>query len=102
MPDKSDFKNFFIDLASGGTAAAISKTAVASIERVKLLLQVEDAFSTIAVPLEDLRQLRAVTDIGARWAPASNTFELVITRNFLEKELVPVQKNIFTLLRFLS
>ncbi|WKY04987.1 hypothetical protein Q1695_005751 [Nippostrongylus brasiliensis] len=53
MPDKSDFKNFFIDLASGGTAAAISKTAVASIERVKLLLQVEDAFSTIAVPLEN-------------------------------------------------
>lgn len=40
MADKSfDAKKFFIDLASGGTAAAISKTAVAPIERVKLLLQ---------------------------------------------------------------
>lgn len=35
-----DVKKFLIDLASGGTAAAISKTAVAPIERVKLLLQV--------------------------------------------------------------
>jgi len=38
---------FIIDLASGGTAAAISKTAVAPIERVKLLLQVQDASKTI-------------------------------------------------------
>ncbi|WKY04981.1 hypothetical protein Q1695_005747 [Nippostrongylus brasiliensis] len=45
MPDRFDVKNFFIDLASGGTAAAISKTAVAPIELVKLLLQVEDASS---------------------------------------------------------
>ena len=35
-----DVRKFAIDLASGGTAAAISKTAVAPIERVKLLLQV--------------------------------------------------------------
>lgn len=35
-----DAKKFAIDLATGGTAAAISKTAVAPIERVKLLLQV--------------------------------------------------------------
>lgn len=35
-----DARKFIIDLASGGTAAAISKTAVAPIERVKLLLQV--------------------------------------------------------------
>ena len=41
MGDKGfDTKKFFIDLASGGTAAAVSKTAVAPIERVKLLLQV--------------------------------------------------------------
>lgn len=33
-------KNFLINLASGGTAAAFSKTAIAPIERVKLLLQV--------------------------------------------------------------
>jgi solute carrier family 25 (adenine nucleotide translocator) protein 4/5/6/31 len=31
---------FGTDLLTGGTAAAISKTAVAPIERVKLLLQV--------------------------------------------------------------
>ena len=36
----SDAKKFLIDLLSGGTAAAVSKTAVAPIERVKLLLQV--------------------------------------------------------------
>ncbi|KIH65544.1 hypothetical protein ANCDUO_04130 [Ancylostoma duodenale] len=33
-------KKFAVDLLTGGTAAAISKTAVAPIERVKLLLQV--------------------------------------------------------------
>jgi len=37
------------DLLTGGTAAAVSKTAVAPIERVKLLLQVQDAQKTIAV-----------------------------------------------------
>jgi len=46
---KSKTTKFLIDLASGGTAAAISKTAVAPIERVKLLLQVQDAQKTIAV-----------------------------------------------------
>jgi solute carrier family 25 (adenine nucleotide translocator) protein 4/5/6/31 len=44
-----DAKKFLLDLATGGTAAAISKTCVAPIERVKLLLQVQDAQKTIAV-----------------------------------------------------
>lgn len=44
---KFDAKKFFVDLATGGTAAAISKTAVAPIERVKILLQVQDAQKTI-------------------------------------------------------
>jgi len=44
-----DPKKFFLDLASGGTAAAVSKTVVAPIERVKLLLQVQHAQKTIAV-----------------------------------------------------
>lgn len=49
MGEKSfDTKKFVIDLLSGGTAAAVSKTAVAPIERVKLLLQVQDASSAIA------------------------------------------------------
>ncbi|VDK55850.1 unnamed protein product [Cylicostephanus goldi] len=51
MPEakKFDVKKFLIDLASGGTAAAVSKTAVAPIERVKLLLQVQDASKSITV-----------------------------------------------------
>jgi len=44
-----DPKKFFLDLATGGTSAAVSKTAVAPIERVKLLLQVQHAQKTIAV-----------------------------------------------------
>lgn len=39
---------FLIDLSTGGTAAAISKTAVAPIERVKLILQIQHAQKTIA------------------------------------------------------
>ena len=34
---------FFADLMAGGVAGAISKTAVAPIERVKLLLQTQDS-----------------------------------------------------------
>eukprot|EP00889_Picochlorum_renovo_P000888 jgi/Picre1/27918/NNA_000880.t1 len=41
-PEKGPF-NFLLDLAAGGTAGAISKTAVAPIERVKLLLQTQDS-----------------------------------------------------------
>ncbi|KAL6726606.1 ADP/ATP translocase 1 [Ancylostoma duodenale] len=62
MPDKFDAKKFFIDLASGGTAAAISKTAVAPIERVKLLLQVQDASSTIAVD----KRYKGIIDVLVR------------------------------------
>jgi len=40
--------SFLIDLAAGGTAGGISKTVVAPIERVKLLLQVQDASSQIS------------------------------------------------------
>ena len=40
---------FLTDLAAGGLAGAISKTAVAPIERVKLILQTQDASSQIAV-----------------------------------------------------
>lgn len=38
-----NYKKFFADLAAGGTAGGISKTIVAPIERVKLLLQTQDA-----------------------------------------------------------
>src|SRR5258707_695548 len=41
--------NFFRDFMIGGVSAAVSKTAVAPIERVKLLLQVQDANKNIPV-----------------------------------------------------
>jgi len=42
MPAKKK-KNFFVDFMAGGVSAAVSKTIVAPIERVKLLLQVQYA-----------------------------------------------------------
>lgn len=41
-------KHFLTDFMIGGVSAAVSKTAVAPIERVKLLLQVQDASKHIA------------------------------------------------------
>lgn len=41
MPSLSDPVGFLKDFAAGGISAAVSKTAVAPIERVKLLLQVQ-------------------------------------------------------------
>lgn len=41
-------KNFLADFLTGGISAAVSKTIVAPIERVKLLLQVQDASKSIA------------------------------------------------------
>jgi solute carrier family 25 (adenine nucleotide translocator) protein 4/5/6/31 len=38
---------FLVDFAAGGTAGAISKTAMAPIERVKLILQTQDASAQI-------------------------------------------------------
>jgi solute carrier family 25 (adenine nucleotide translocator) protein 4/5/6/31 len=57
-----DTTKFMIDLASGGTAAAISKTAVAPIERVKLLLQVQDASQHIAVD----KRYKGIIDVLVR------------------------------------
>lgn len=44
-----DATNFLKDFLAGGIAAAVSKTTVAPIERVKLLLQVQHASKQIAV-----------------------------------------------------
>jgi solute carrier family 25 (adenine nucleotide translocator) protein 4/5/6/31 len=38
MPEEKKKKNFMLDFMIGGVSAAVSKTAVAPIERVKLLL----------------------------------------------------------------
>lgn len=39
----TDATTFFVDFMMGGTAAAISKTAAAPIERIKLLIQNQGA-----------------------------------------------------------
>ena len=47
MSDKPKKKSFIVDFLIGGVSAAVSKTVVAPIERVKLLLQVQDANKNI-------------------------------------------------------
>lgn len=46
---KKKQSNFMLDFLLGGVSAAVSKTVVAPIERVKLLLQLQDASKQIAV-----------------------------------------------------
>lgn len=48
MSKVADPSSFIKDFAAGGISAAISKTAVAPIERVKLLLQVQHISKQIA------------------------------------------------------
>jgi solute carrier family 25 (adenine nucleotide translocator) protein 4/5/6/31 len=49
MSQQKEFNvtNFLKDLAAGGVSGGISKTLVAPIERVKLLLQVQDSNKNI-------------------------------------------------------
>jgi solute carrier family 25 (adenine nucleotide translocator) protein 4/5/6/31 len=55
-------KRFIIDWLTGGVSAAISKTAVAPIERVKLLLQVQDASKTITAD----KKYKGIIDVLVR------------------------------------
>lgn len=55
-------KSFMIDFMVGGVSAAISKTCVAPIERVKLLLQNQDASSQIAAD----KRYKGISDCFAR------------------------------------
>ena len=41
-------RDFMMDFIAGGISAAVSKTVVAPLERVKILLQIQDAQKTIA------------------------------------------------------
>lgn len=65
--------SFLLDLAAGGTAGGISKTVVAPIERVKLILQTQDASSQITKEtrykgiLDCLRRLPAEQGISSLW-----------------------------------
>lgn len=45
--DKGDLISFLKDFMAGGVSAAVAKTAVAPIERVKLLLQIQHASKQI-------------------------------------------------------
>ncbi|KAJ3349601.1 hypothetical protein GGF32_005352 [Allomyces javanicus] len=62
-------KSFLLDLAAGGTAGGISKTVVAPIERVKLLLQVQAASTQIAAD----QQYKGIMDAFRR-IPAEQGF----------------------------
>ena len=53
---------FMLDFLSGGVSAAVSKTAVAPIERVKLILQVQDASKTITAD----KKYKGIMDVFVR------------------------------------
>jgi solute carrier family 25 (adenine nucleotide translocator) protein 4/5/6/31 len=59
-------KSFAVDFLVGGISAAVSKTAVAPIERVKLLLQVQDALSKKGGSTEGLTKYTGIGDCFAR------------------------------------
>jgi len=63
MGEESSVKtgNFALDFMLGGVSAAISKTAVAPIERVKLLLQTQDANDKLAG-----RKYKGIADVFVR------------------------------------
>ncbi|XP_070556068.1 ADP/ATP translocase 3-like [Ptychodera flava] len=72
MAKKFDVVSFCKDLIAGGTAAAISKTAVAPIERVKLLLQVQAASTQISVD----KQYKGIVDCFKRVVKEQGTLSL--------------------------
>ena len=59
---QGNIKSFFRDLALGGIAGGISKTAVAPIERVKLVLQTQDASTQISPE----RRYKGILDVFRR------------------------------------
>lgn len=55
-------KDFLLDFIAGGVSAAVSKTVVAPLERVKLLLQIQDAHKHIAKE----QQYKGIVDCFSR------------------------------------
>jgi hypothetical protein len=85
------WNDVFIDWAAGGIAAGVSKTAVAPIERVKLLLQTQDANPKIAsgeVPrytgvVNVLTRVSQEQGVGALWrGNAANVIRYFPTQAF--------------------
>lgn len=64
MGEKKQSKGFLVDFLVGGISAAVSKTLVAPIERVKLILQVQDANKNIPTD----QRYRGIGDCFARVA----------------------------------
>jgi len=73
MGETKQKKSFVVDFLIGGTSAAVSKTLVAPIERVKLLLQVQDANKNIPVEMryngigDCFKRVIAEQGVGALW-----------------------------------
>ncbi|CAJ0931536.1 unnamed protein product, partial [Mesorhabditis belari] len=61
-PKRTKLQKFLVDLSVGGVSAAISKTAVAPIERVKLLLQVQYSHGDIL----KTKQYKGIIDVLTR------------------------------------
>ncbi|KAJ1926247.1 ADP/ATP carrier protein, partial [Linderina macrospora] len=65
--------SFVADLAAGGISAGVSKTIVAPIERVKLLLQVQASSDQIAADkrykgiMDAFRRIPAEQGVGSFW-----------------------------------
>jgi solute carrier family 25 (adenine nucleotide translocator) protein 4/5/6/31 len=59
---RSPVTQFFIDLAAGGVAGGISKTVVAPIERVKLILQTQDVSTQITAD----KRYKGIMDVFRR------------------------------------
>lgn len=75
--------SFFLDLAAGGMAGGISKTVVAPIERVKLILQTQDASTQITKEtrykgiFDAFRRIPAEQGITSLWYSGPGTRTIV-------------------------
>ena len=67
-------RNFRQDFLIGGVAAAVSKTAVAPIERVKLLLQTQDV--NVKMESGEMKKFTGIFDCFSRIIKQEGTFYL--------------------------
>lgn len=67
----TDVTSFMKDFLAGGISAAVSKTAVAPIERVKLLLQVQAASTQIAADQQYKGEWQSSGHFGQRGEPVA-------------------------------